>query len=163
MKVESEKVRSISLAFSLLLSLLPLIARTRFSSGVRGTPVAHSLQSFQQKNLAFCGVSLEQRKAVRFQMRAPVIFRWSDQSGTKQESVGRTRDISIAGVFVTCPNPLPVGTPISLEVHLSPLENTRHRLRLEATGKIVRVGNGEESGFAVISRFDLHEVAVAAS
>ena len=107
--------------------------------------------------------SLEQRKAVRFLTRTPVIFRWSDQSGAKQESVGRTRDISIAGVFVTCPNPPPVGTPISLEVHLSPLENTLHRLRLEATGRIIRVGNGEESGFAALSRFDLHEVAVAAS
>jgi hypothetical protein len=96
-------------------------------------------------------------------MRAPVIFRWSDESGAKRESVGRTRDISIVGVFVTCPNPPPGGTPISLEVHLAPLENTRNRLRLEAAGKIVRVGNGGESGFAAISRFDLHEVVVAAS
>jgi hypothetical protein len=49
------------------------------------------------------GGSVEERKAVRFRLRAPVIFRWENRA-----SVGRTRDISIKGVFVICDTLPPV-------------------------------------------------------
>jgi hypothetical protein len=98
---------------------------------------------------------VEQRRAVRFPLRVPVIFRWENQT-----SVGRTRDISIAGVFATCDTLPPVGTALSLEVHIPPLErNTPQSLYLEAAGKVIRVEAGEEySGFAATAPFALHEV-----
>jgi hypothetical protein len=101
------------------------------------------------------GGSLEKRKAVRFQLGAPVTFRWANQAG-----VGRTRDISIKGVFVICDTLPPVGTALSLEIYLPPLEsNTLQRLHLDAAGKVIRVEAGEESsGFAATAPFALHEV-----
>lgn len=97
---------------------------------------------------------MEQRRAVRFQLRALVIFRWEDQA-----SIGRTRDISITGVFVTCHILPPVGTALSLEIHLPPLErNVLQRLQLEATGRVMRVEEGEGyRGFASSAPFALYE------
>jgi PilZ domain len=98
---------------------------------------------------------VEQKRAVRFQLQVPVTFRWENQT-----SVGQTRDISITGVFVTCHTLPPVGTALSLEVHIPPLErNTSQRLYLEAAGRVIRVEAGEEySGFAAAAPFALHEV-----
>jgi hypothetical protein len=104
--------------------------------------------------------SVEERKAVRFQLQAPVISRWGNQA-----SLGRTRDISIKGVFVICDTLPPVGTTLSLEVILPPLErNTMQRLHLEAAGKVIRVEAGEESsGFAATAPFALHEMVSKSS
>lgn len=98
---------------------------------------------------------MEERKAVRFRLPATVIFRWANQA-----SVGRTRDISIEGVFVICDTLPPVGTALSFDVYLPPLEtNTLQRPHLEAAGKVIRVEVGEESsGFAATAPFALHEV-----
>ena len=105
------------------------------------------------------GDSVKQRRAVRFRLNLPVIFRWSDRRGLKQEQLGRTFDLSISGVFVLCPSPPPVGTLVDLEVHIRAFEeHTFQGLRLEGTGEVVRVGRAEETaGFAAISNFVLHE------
>jgi PilZ domain len=104
------------------------------------------------------GESVEKRKVVRFQLGAPVIFRWGSQA-----SLGRTRDISIKGVYVICDTLPPVGTALSLEVVLPPLEgNTMQRLHLEARGKVIRVEAEEESsGFAATAPFGLHEMGAS--
>jgi PilZ domain-containing protein len=103
---------------------------------------------------------VEQRRAVRFSLTAQVIYRWDDQSLQNQESIGRTRDISILGVFVVCQAPPPVGTPVSLEIHLPALEwNALQLLKLKTEGRVTRVtGSDEDSGFAASGRFELHEV-----
>lgn len=102
---------------------------------------------------------MEQRGAVRFSLLAPVIYRWKDPSGKNRSSVGCTRDISILGAFIVCPSPPPVQTPVSVEIHLPPLErNALHRLRLKGKGRVTRVtGTDRHSGFAATSCFELHE------
>ena len=108
----------------------------------------------------FAGGFVERRRVVRFRLNAPAIFRWKDQSGTKQEEMGRTLDISTSGIFVTCQTALPVGAAVSLEIHVPPLErNTLQQLRLEATGRIVRlVEAGPNSGFAATAQLSLHDI-----
>jgi hypothetical protein len=108
---------------------------------------------------------VEHNRAVRFKLRAPVIFRWRDQSGRRKERVGYTRDISISGAFVICSTPPPLGTAVQLEIHLPPLErDTLQHLNLEVKGKVVRVmGTNQMSGFAAIGSFALHELIAAAS
>lgn len=102
---------------------------------------------------------MEWRAAIRFRLHAPVIIRWTDASGAKREDLGRTRDISPLGVFLTCHALLPVGTKVGLEIHLPPLErNTLQRVRLESTGKVIRVTEmAQEAGFAVSGPFTLHD------
>jgi hypothetical protein len=105
---------------------------------------------------------VERRRAVRFQLHAPVILEWIEPSGAKRENIGRTRDISILGAFVICASPLPANTVISLEVHLPPLErNSSQQLRLRGHGKVTRVnGSGPDSGYAASVRFVLEEEGV---
>ena len=101
---------------------------------------------------------MERRAAIRFLLRAPVIIRWTDASGAKREDLGRTRDISTSGAFLSCNVALPVGTKVSLEIHLPSLErNTLQRVQLKSTGKIVRVVMAREAGFAMRGPFTLHD------
>lgn len=102
---------------------------------------------------------MERRAAVRFVLHAPVIIRWTHKSGAKREDVGRTRDISTSGAFLTCNLRLSVGTKVGLEIHLPPLErNTLQRVRLEGTGKVIRVTQrAGHTGVAVRGEFTLHD------
>lgn len=111
------------------------------------------------------GGEVERRGAVRFQLQAAVLLEWIDFSGAKQKGVGRTRDVSIFGAFVTCGVKPPSGTFVSLEVQLPPLErNTLQRLQLKASGKVTRSSeDGEGVGIALSARFSLEEGIPAAS
>jgi hypothetical protein len=102
---------------------------------------------------------MELRAAVRFQLRAPVIITWTDASGAKREDLGRTRNISTSGAFLSCHALLPVGTKVGLEIHLPPLErDTLQRVRLKSTGKVIRVTEmAQDAGFAVSGSFTLHD------
>jgi hypothetical protein len=126
------------------------------------------MRNWEQKNLELesreataiiARGGLERRRVVRFQLQAPVILEWIDFSGFRQESVGRTCDISIFGAFVTCGVTPPRETLVSLEVQLPSLErNTFQGLRLKASGKVTRAGENEEGiGIAVSARFLLQE------
>ena len=59
-----------------------------------------------------------------------------------------------------CQDPPSVGTAVDLEVRLPPIGGDKtQRLRLEGTGKVVRVsGPKEPRGFAATSAFVLYEV-----
>ncbi len=99
---------------------------------------------------------MESRKTVRYQMRVPVIIKWNDEQGVRQQGGGFTRDISTGGIFVLCPAYPPAGTAVALEVLLPPLEAEAHDLRLQAEGQVVRVeGGGKGSGFAAAADFGL--------
>ena len=78
----------------------------------------------------------------------------------KEERLGRTRDLSISGLFVLCQDPPSVGTAVDVEVRLPSLERDKtQRLRLDGRGKVVRIsGPKEPRGFAATSAFVLHEV-----
>ena len=104
--------------------------------------------------------SVEQRRAVRFGVQAHVIYSWTDPSGRNQLGFGRTRNISISGVFVVCSSPPEEGTIVDLEINLPPLaRGALQNLKLETKGKVMRVtGVDQESGFAASSQFELHEI-----
>jgi hypothetical protein len=108
---------------------------------------------------------MERRAAIRFQLQAPVIIRWTDEPGAMREDVARTRDISTSGAFLTCHALLAVGTKVSLDIHLPALERgTLQRLRLQSTGKVIRVTEvAQQAGFAVSGPFTLHDYLLEAA
>jgi hypothetical protein len=83
-----------------------------------------------------------------------------DRTGKNQRGVGRTLNISIAGVFVVCSLPPEEGREVDLEIHLPPLTHgALQNLKLETKGKVTRVsGIDQKSGFAASSQFELHEI-----
>jgi hypothetical protein len=71
------------------------------------------------------GRALEQRTVVRFPLHLPVIFRWNDRRMMREERLGRTRDLSVSGLFVLCPAPPSVGTLVDVEVRLPSIEGDK--------------------------------------
>ena len=103
------------------------------------------------------GYVMQQRESVRFHIRLPVIFRWNDEQGGRQQNVGFTRDICTGGVFVYSFVPPPSGVTLELEVMLPPLEESGHGVRLQSEGRVLRIERkGEHTGFAATGDFHLH-------
>ena len=103
------------------------------------------------------GDAMHQRESVRFHIRLPVIFRWNDEQGGRQQNGGFTHDISTGGLFVYSPIPPPSGATVELEVMLPPLEESGHGVRLRSEGRVLRIERkGEHTGFAATGDFDLH-------
>lgn len=100
---------------------------------------------------------MQQRESVRFQLRLPVIFRWTDEQVGRQQNGGFTRDISTRGLFVYSSTPPPAGVTVDFEVMLPPLEKSGHGVRLQSEGMVLRIERrGEHTGFAATGDFELH-------
>src|ERR1017187_3704391 len=104
------------------------------------------------------GDAVQQRESVRFHIRLPVIFRWNDEQGGRQQNGGFTRDISRRGLFVHSLIPPPSGVSVDLEVMLPPLAESGHGVRLQSEGRVLRIERkGEHTGFAATGDFDLRD------
>ena len=101
---------------------------------------------------------LKKRKAVRYKLCLPVIFKWTDEHGRPVQEGGFTRDISTVGLYISCPKLPRIQTPLALEILLPPNKKVlSERLKLEATVEIVRVGtDAEEQGFAAVGELAMH-------
>ena len=90
---------------------------------------------------------MERRRAVRYKLCLPLLFKWTDESGTFMQEAAFTRDISTGGLFVTCVKCPQIGASLSLEIMLPP--NSEIRSRLDATVQVVPIPSAtEEKGFA---------------
>jgi PilZ domain len=96
---------------------------------------------------------IERRRAVRYQLRAPVVFKSLDRQIAKP-GAGFVQNISTEGVLVLCPRPLSVEDLIELEILLPPFGTYDAKLFVRYTGFVVRVE--DESGFAVAAKVSLH-------
>jgi len=94
---------------------------------------------------------LQRRAAIRYKLRLPVIFHWSD--GSEHTEGGFTHDIALDGVLIfssKCPS---VGTKIRIEVLIPSPGQRDEEVRIECTGIVTRVAY--ESGcFGVHGVFD---------
>jgi hypothetical protein len=95
---------------------------------------------------------MERRRAVRYKLCLPLLFKWSDESGAFMQEAAFTRDISTGGLFVTCMKCPQIGASLSLEIMLPPNSEIRsHGLRLDVTVRVVRTADAaEEKGFAAV-------------
>jgi hypothetical protein len=98
------------------------------------------------------GTATERRRAVRYQLRAPVLFKLPEDKAANP-GAGFVQDISTEGVFVFCPNSLAAGHLIELEILLPPLGKYDTKLVVKYTGLVVRV---TQDGFAVAAKVSLH-------
>ena len=102
---------------------------------------------------AMTETAIERRRAVRYQLRAPVVFK-SLEGQIAKPGAGFVQNISTEGVFVLCPRPLSVEDLIELEILLPPFGTYDAKLFVRYTGFVVRVEG--ESGFAVAAKVSLH-------
>ncbi len=95
----------------------------------------------------------ERRTAIRYPMRAPVVFRSVDDQ-TVPPGAGFVQDVSTEGIFVLCPSPRSVGEAMKIEILLPPFGTYDAKLVARFTGLIVRVE--DEVGFVVAAKVSLH-------
>lgn len=90
---------------------------------------------------------------MRFPVRTPVVFWWTDERGERQEAEGRSRDISEQGAFVFALDCPPLGANVGLRIDVEALPDANRTLPIEFVGRIVRVEQpaieNASSGFAV--------------
>ena len=102
-----------------------------------------------QADVAF----VDRRKSIRFALRVPVTFDWTDEVGNRHRGEGITRDIGSKGEFVQSRSCPPDATRISLDILLPRIPTAIRSLRIQAEGWVVRVeaeeGDSREAGFAV--------------
>lgn len=91
------------------------------------------------------------RRRARFNISAPVVFRWRDSGGSYEKGDGVTRDIGIGGMFIVTGGPFPPeNVSIRCEASLSSPNASRTVWRLRVSGKVQRQAESNElGGFAV--------------
>jgi PilZ domain len=92
------------------------------------------------------------RSAVRFPIRASVVFTWQGAGGPLRGE-GVTRDISRTGVYVHTPTSPPLAVPVQMEIFLPPMEPQGKAMKVLSEGPVIRVeqasANEAQGGFAV--------------
>jgi hypothetical protein len=96
---------------------------------------------------------VEFRAAVRYALRATVLFSWERERGVDSKAEGVTRDMSTHGVFVYSLVLPPEDTSVRIEVTFPPLQEGAPPLQIDVQGRVVRVERNAKdsaySGFAV--------------
>jgi hypothetical protein len=122
--------------------------------------------SVTRENSITNGVTVEQRRSLRFGVYVPVIVDWTDESGTQRRGGGFTRDISEKGVFVWCKGDCPsCGAGIHIMLLFPGVEPTSKAWRMESKGAVVRMIDdvSEGRGFAATLNEPQTEVLASSS
>jgi hypothetical protein len=83
------------------------------------------------------GFVSEQRTAVRYKLRLPVIFRWND--GVEHTEGGFTSDVALDGALILSSRCPKVGADIRIEVLIPSPDDSAEEIRIECVGKVTRV------------------------
>jgi hypothetical protein len=73
--------------------------------------------------------SVERRRAVRYLLRVPLVFRWQGSGNNHLQGDGVTRDISARGAYVLSVTAPPVGTVVHVEVYLLGFREPKSRIK----------------------------------
>ena len=93
---------------------------------------------------------MERRRAARYRLEMPAVFRWEDPPGVTHEGRGVTRDVSVESAFVvtaTCP---PLACRVDVEIIVSSSQSAP-RAWLEGIMKVLRLEHAPEGecGFSM--------------
>ena len=98
-------------------------------------------------------VEMMPRRRARFNISAPVVFRWKGSAGNSESGDGMTRDIGIGGMFIVTSGPFPPeNASIRCEASLPSVDPNRTKWHLRVSGRVQRATTGTETnerGFAV--------------
>jgi hypothetical protein len=71
----------------------------------------------------------ERRKAVRYRLEVPLVFRWQGSERSVLQGDGVTRDISARGAYVRSVTAPPVGALVDVEVYLLGFREPKSRIK----------------------------------
>ena len=98
-------------------------------------------------------IQAERRDCERYVFELPVHAMWKDAAGDIKEETGITKDISSAGAFMICKNPIDRDCEIDFQIDLPAIvENANSRV--SARGKVVRnvsmTGSDKCYGYGIV-------------
>lgn len=88
---------------------------------------------------------MERRKAVRYQLEIPAVFRWEDLSGMRWEGEGVTRDMSEVGAYVFTTTWPPLKTEVEIKIVVFPLAGAP-RAWLKGIMQVLRLEDDPRGG-----------------
>jgi hypothetical protein len=88
----------------------------------------------------------ERRARKRYPVSARVRFRWKNDAGKWISTTGVTRDVSVAGAYILCPNVPHLSAAVEVQVAVTPLAQVRGKAFLYGRGFVTRINVGV--GFA---------------
>lgn len=88
----------------------------------------------------------ERRARKRYLVSARVRFRWKNAAGKWISTSGVTRDVSVAGAYILCPNVPDLSAAVEVQVAVTPLAQVRSKAFLYGKGFVTRTNVGV--GFA---------------
>lgn len=83
-------------------------------------------------------MSKHRRSAPRYGLELPIAFTWAEGS-KRLKANGRTRDVGLAGAYIVATQTPEVGATVRFEVTLPSLLSIDRALKLQGTGRVVRV------------------------
>jgi hypothetical protein len=95
----------------------------------------------------------ENKRAIRYKLRLPVIFRWGDEED--YVAGGFTRDIAQNAAYVLSNKCPPVGSVVRIEVLVPLFDSFPAALHIEGIGKVTElIEDKGSSGFVFHGSFD---------
>jgi len=98
---------------------------------------------------------VELREAIRYPLRASVVFSWEEERGIHLNGAGVSRDMSTKGVFVYSAALPPKNVSVDMEVTIPALREDAPPVRIHVRGRIVRTESNTvdpvHGGFAITS------------
>jgi hypothetical protein len=80
----------------------------------------------------------ERRTALRYPLRLPVVFSWTDEMGHVQGCDGYSRDLGSRGIYVYAELVPPLGVSVEMNVFLPRPEHSARPSEIHAIGRVVR-------------------------
>ena len=94
-----------------------------------------------------------QRSAVRYKLRLPVIFRWTD--GYERTGAGFTSDVALDGALIVSSSCPQMGVEVFIEILLPSPDGGGQEFRIECIGKVTRISRQPGyTAFGVHGTFD---------
>lgn len=82
----------------------------------------------------------ERRRYQRSKFRGPVELSWTDTNGIKSSAGGHCVNVSVFGISVEFPQPLPVGTEVTVQAEAAPFPESGRVCHCRRYGAWFRVG-----------------------
>ncbi len=103
--------------------------------------------------------TIERRKNPRFGLRLPLRYRISRKGAAAYTGSGLTLNMSAAGIAFRCRKEIPVGTHVEILVDWPTKHGDTHPLELQATGFVMRSGDGRTVVRMTAHRLRISEAA----
>ncbi len=97
----------------------------------------------------------DRRNVQRFQLKLPLIVRWSSES--KGEAATETRDVSSRGVYFYLPEAVEAGAPIEIVMTLPNEITLAGPVRVRCLGKVNRTEHEEAGRLGVVATIERYE------